>query len=114
MQDYLLMDATNKILGRFCSQVAKKALLGERIVIINAKDAIISGSKRNIHEKYLARLNIHTATNPRRGPFWPRRPDTVMRTAIRKMVPRKKLRGKLAIKRVHIYIGDIPERFKNR
>ncbi len=114
MQEYLLLDARNKILGRFCSQVAKKALLGEKIVIINAKEAIISGSKRNIHEKYLDKLNISTATNPRRGPFWPRRPDTFMRNVIKKMLPTKKIRGKDALKRVHVYIGAIPERFQNR
>ena len=114
MQEFQLLDAKNKILGRFCSQVAKKALLGEHIVIINAKDAIISGTKRNIHEKYLAKLNISTATNPRRGPFWPRRPDTFMRIVIKKMLPRKKFRGKEALKRVNVYIGNIPERFKKR
>ncbi len=114
MLEYQLLDAKNKILGRFCSQVAKKALLGEHLVIINAKDAIISGAKSNIHEKYLARLNISTATNPRRGPFWPRRPDTLMRDIIKKMLPRKKLRGKEALRRVHIYIEDIPERFRHR
>ncbi len=111
---YQLIDATNKILGRFCSQIAKKALLGENIVIINAKDAIISGTKRDIHEKYLAKLNISTATNPRRGPFHERRPDTFMRRIIKQMLPRKKFRGKEALKRVHVYISDIPERFKNR
>ena len=63
MQEYLLLDAKDKILGRFCSQVAKKALLGEQIVIINAKDAIISGTKRSIHEKYLAKLNISKKSN---------------------------------------------------
>ncbi len=114
MIEYQLLDATDQILGRFCSQVAKRALLGERIVIINAKDAIISGNQRNIHEKYLAKLNIHTATNPRRGPFWPRRPDTFMRNVIKKMLPRKKLRGKEALRLVHIYISDIPERFQKR
>ncbi len=114
MQEYLLIDATNKILGRFCSQVAKKALLGEKIVIINAKEAIISGTKRNIHEKYLSKLNISTATNPRRGPFWPRRPDTFMRNIIKKMLPTKKIRGKDALKRVHVYIGAIPHRYQNR
>jgi len=114
MQEYLLIDAKNKILGRFCSQVAKKALLGDQIVIINAKEAIISGTKRNIHEKYLSKLNISTATNPRRGPFWPRRPDTFMRNIIKKMLPTKKIRGKDALKRVHVYIGAIPHRFQNR
>ncbi len=114
MQEYLLIDATNKILGRLCSQIAKKALLGERIVIINAKEAIISGTKRNIHEKYLSKLNISTATNPRRGPFWPRRPDTFMRNVIKKMLPTKKIRGKDALKRVHVYIGAIPHRYQNK
>jgi large subunit ribosomal protein L13 len=114
MQDYLLLDAKDKILGRFCSQVAKKALLGEKVVIINAKDAIISGTKRNIHEKYLNKLKISTATNPKKGPFWPRRPDMFMRNVIKKMLPRKKIRGKDAIKRVHVYIKDIPERFQKR
>jgi large subunit ribosomal protein L13 len=114
MQEYLLIDAKNKILGRLCSQVAKKALLGELIVIINAKEAIISGTKRNIHEKYLSKLNISTATNPKRGPFWPRRPDTFMRNIIKKMLPTKKIRGKDALKRVHVYIGAIPHRFQNR
>ncbi|NHJ19838.1 MAG: 50S ribosomal protein L13 [Candidatus Lokiarchaeota archaeon] len=114
MQEYLLLDAKDKILGRFCSQVAKRALLGQKIVIINAKDAIISGSKRDIHEKYLNKLNISTATNPRRGPFWPRRPDTFMRNIIKKMLPTKKIRGKEALKRVHVYIGAIPERFQKQ
>jgi large subunit ribosomal protein L13 len=112
--EYQLYDATNKILGRFCSILAKKAILGEYIVIINAKDAIISGTKRDIHERHLAKLNISTATNPRRGPFHERRPDTFMRRVIKQMLPRKKLRGKEALKRVHIYISDIPERFKMR
>ncbi|MHA2008887.1 MAG: 50S ribosomal protein L13 [Promethearchaeota archaeon] len=112
--NYQLIDATNKILGRLCSQVAKKALLGEYIVIINAKDAIISGTKKDIHDNYLAKLNISTATNPTRGPFHERRPDTFMRRVIKQMLPRKKFRGKEALKRIHVYISNIPERFKSR
>ena len=114
MPEYTILDATDKILGRFCSQVAKRVLLGEYIVIINAKDAIISGTKSNIHENFLAKLNISTATNPTRGPFWKRRPDTFMRRVIKQMLPRKKLRGKEALRRVHVYISEIPERFKKR
>ncbi|MFX0031747.1 MAG: 50S ribosomal protein L13 [Candidatus Hodarchaeota archaeon] len=114
MQEYLLLDAKDKILGRFCSQVAKKVLLGEKVVIFNAKYAIVSGTKSNIHNKYLDKLNISTATNPTRGPFWPRKPDTFMRKVIKKMLPRKKIRGKDAIKRVHVYVSDIPERFQKR
>ncbi|MFO7794780.1 MAG: 50S ribosomal protein L13 [Promethearchaeati archaeon] len=113
-EDHLLFDATDKILGRFCSQIAKKALLGEHIVIINAKDAIISGNKKDVFENYLAKLNIRTSTNPTRGPFHKRRPDTFMKRVIKQMIPRKTVRGKEAIKRVHVYIGEIPERFKKK
>jgi large subunit ribosomal protein L13 len=114
MTEYLLIDARNKILGRFCSQIAKKALLGHNIVVINAKDAIISGNKEDIHQKYLARLNVKTATNPRRGPFWPRRPDVLMKNVIKKMLPRKIFRGQDAISRVHVYIGEIPARYSSK
>lgn len=114
MIEWELYDATDKILGRFCSQIAKKTLLGERVVIINAQHAIISGNKSNIEEKYLIRLTVRTATNPLRGPFWKRRPDTLMRTTIKRMLPRKHIRGKEALRRVHVYIADIPERFKKR
>ena len=37
-----------------------------------------------------------------------------MRRVIKQMLPRKKLRGKEALRRIHVYISDIPDRFKNR
>ena len=30
------------------------------------------------------------------------------------MLPTKKIRGKEALKRVHVYIGEIPDRFQKR
>lgn len=113
MVEYKLIDVKDKILGRACTQIAKKALLGKYIVVINAKDCVISGKKNQIQKKYLEKLNIHTATNPRRGPFWPRRPDRFFRKIVRGMLPRNR-RGRDAFARVHVYISDIPERFKNR
>jgi large subunit ribosomal protein L13 len=114
MKEFYQIDATNKILGRFCSQIAKRALLGHHIVVTNAKKAIISGTKGNIHDNFLKKLNIRTATNPKKGPFHKRRPDEFMRRVIKQMLPRKKLRGKKALQRVHIYIEDIPERFMKK
>lgn len=109
----LQVDARDKILGRLCSYVAKQALLGKRVVIENAKDAVISGKKRPIYERYLTRQGIHTASNPRRGPFWPHRPDTLLKRTIRGMLP-KNSRGKAALKRVHTFISELPEFMKTR
>jgi len=113
MVEYKLIDVKDKILGRACTQIAKKALLGEYIVVINAKDCVISGEKSVIQNKYLEKLNIHTATNPRRGPFWPRHPDRFFRKVVWGMLPRNR-RGRDALKRIHVYITNIPDRFKNR
>ncbi len=113
MVEYKLIDVKDKILGRACTQIAKKALLGKYIVVINAKDCVISGKKNQIQKKYLEKLNIHTATNPKRGPFWPRRPDRLFRKIVWGMLPRNR-RGRDALARIHVYISNIPERFKNR
>jgi len=113
MIEYKVIDVKDKILGRACTQIAKKALLGESIVVINAKGCVISGKKDQIQKKYLEKLNISTATNPRRGPFWPRRPDRFFRKIVWGMLPRNR-RGRDALTRIHVYITDIPERFKKR
>jgi len=103
-----IVDAKNLILGRFCSQVTKLTLLGEKFVIINAKDAVISGHRNRILELYVHLREIGDNSNPTHGPFHPNRPDTFLRRRIYKMMP-KNARGKEAIKRIHVYISSIPK-----
>lgn len=107
--DWKIIDATDLIMGRMCSQVAKMALLGDHIVIINAKDAVISGRRNQILAKYVhLRKKVRNLSNPRRGPFHHSRPDTFLRQKIRFMLP-KNYRGAEALKRVHVYITSIPK-----
>ncbi len=103
-----VIDATNTVAGRLASKVAKMALLGEKIVIVNCEKAILTGERRFWINKFVEKFNIGT---PQHGPKWPRRPDTILRRMIRGMLP-KNSRGKEALKRVEVYIG-IPEEFKN-
>jgi large subunit ribosomal protein L13 len=111
--NWLVLDATDMIMGRMCSQVAKLALLGEHIVIINAKDAVVSGRRNNILEKYVHLRHIRNLSNPRRGPFHGSRPDTFIRQKIKYMLPSNH-RGKEALKRVHVYILGIPKQKVNK
>ena len=48
----MIIDATNLLVGRLATVVAKKALLGGKIDIVNAEKAIISGPKRLVINKY--------------------------------------------------------------
>ena len=47
-----VIDATDLIVGRLASHVAKKALLGEEFVIINSEKAILTGNKPQILAKF--------------------------------------------------------------
>ncbi|HIE13829.1 TPA: 50S ribosomal protein L13 [Candidatus Bathyarchaeota archaeon] len=105
-----VIDAKNLILGRMASIVAKRVLNGERIIIVNAEKAVISGKRLSILREEKEFLQVG---HPGKGPYHPRRPDQIVKRTIRGMLPRKKPRGKLALKRLRVYIG-VPEELKNR
>ena len=46
-----IIDGKNAILGRMASYVAKEALKGEEVVVVNCEEVIITGNKKDIKEK---------------------------------------------------------------
>ena len=106
----MIVDATGLVLGRLASVTAKRLLAGEEIQIINAEKAIITGSKDNIYDKYLARR--HRGTKER-GPYYPRRPEMIFLRTVRGMLPYKLRRGRDAMSRLRVYIG-VPKELKDK
>jgi large subunit ribosomal protein L13 len=111
MSNKVVIDATNAILGRLSTQVAKRLLQGETIDLINVEKMIISGKPRSVIREYKNRLKKRSLFNPLRGPFHYRRPDRFVRRTIRGMLPYKKPRGKAAYHRLRCHISE-PEEFK--
>lgn len=103
--EYLLIDGKDTIMGRLASIVAKLALLGNHVLVINAKDIVISGHQQSIFDHYIQKKNVKTRTNPHRGPFFYRTPDKLFRRTVRGMVPRKSDRGFQAYKRVRVCVA---------
>lgn len=99
------VDAANQIAGRLSSRVAKLLLSGKRVVVVNAEKALISGSRISVMTQWKKRLELSSRVNPIYGPIHPRRPDNILRRMVRGMVPRKKLKGVSAMKRLRVYIG---------
>ncbi len=98
-----IIDATGLVLGRMATHVAKKALQGEDVHIVNAEKAIIVGSsKRAIQERYTFKREVGTM---RKGPFFPREPHLIVKRTVRGMMPYQKSNGRAAYKRVKAYIG---------
>lgn len=108
-----IVDASNLILGRMASYVAKKALTGNRMVVVNAERAIISGTKERVVARAKQKLKTRTLGNLDKGPTHPRKPDGYVRRVIRGMLPWKKTSGKEAFHRVFVYIGT-PVEYKDR
>ena len=103
-----VVDATNAILGRLASKVAKRLLNGEQIDIINAEKAVLTGNAQNVHLKYKTRFGLHPKGNPHYGPKFSRMPHMIVKTAIRGMLPWKQSKGKVAFKLLKVHIG-VPE-----
>lgn len=103
-----IIDASGLILGRLASRVAKRVLIGEDIVVVNAEKAVITGSKENIVEEFKTRLGTRTLGSQKKAPKHPRRPDTYVGRVVRGMLPWKKPKGKRAYRRLKVYIG-VPE-----
>ena len=100
-----LVNADGLILGRLASKVAKKLLNGEKIIIVNAEKAVISGKKKS---KVAEAKEFLEVGSPRRGPFHYRRPDRILRKTVRGMLPFKQPKGKTALKKLKVFIS-VPE-----
>jgi large subunit ribosomal protein L13 len=110
-QKTVVVDATNCIAGRMCSHVSKLLLQGNRVTVVNAERAMLSGARYKTIELYKEHLEINSVTNPIHGPFHPRRPDTMISKMVRGMVPKRKSSGIEAFKHLRVYIG-VPEEMK--
>jgi large subunit ribosomal protein L13 len=109
----LLLDAKNQILGRFASFVAKRALSGDTVIVLNAEKAVVSGRRGNIVAEAKRRLRTRTLGTQIHAPVHQRRPDMYLRRVVRGMLPWKKARGRSAFHRVRVFVG-VPEEFANK
>ena len=106
----MIVDATDLIVGRLATFVAKQALLGEQVDIVNSEKAVVSGSKKDVLAKYLRKVQMGNIT---KGPFLHRSADRLLRRSIRGMLPYKQSKGADAFKRIMCHIGT-PKKFEGQ
>lgn len=97
-----VIDASGHIVGRLSSFVAKRLLGGEEIHVVNSEKAIITGDMDRIFKEY---QEIRKIGSQRKGPYYPKRPDRILKRTVRGMLPYQKPRGREALKRLRVYIG---------
>jgi large subunit ribosomal protein L13 len=115
-RDWVIVDATGQTLGRLATQIAD-VLRGKRkptytphidtgdfVVVINAEKISVTGNKRadklyHRHSGYPGGLKTRTL-----GEMLERRPEEVIRLAVKGMLPRNRLARK-QITKLKIYAG---------
>src|SRR3989337_1194908 len=92
------IDATGHVVGRLSSVIAKRLLNGEEVVVVNAEKAIVTGRRSVVLAEYRKRRRRGSTTSRMRGigPFYPRKPDMMLRRTISRMVPHQQARGREA------------------
>jgi len=109
-EERLVVNAEGIILGRLCSYVAKRALLGYAVDVVNVEKSIITGKPEIVFARF---KRFRRMGEPFHGPFIGRSAKDLFKRSLRRMVPHKKARGVEALARVKAYKG-LPERYKDQ
>lgn len=104
-----VIDADKHILGRLSTNIAKRILNGEEVIVVNAEKAIITGDRQVIFNKYLEKYHRGKQNT---GPFFPKRADLILKKTVRGMIPYMHPRGREAYRRVRVYVG-IPKELES-
>ena len=108
MEDKIIIDGTHATMGRLSSFVAKQALLGKKIIIVNVNEVVIVGKKEDILSKY--QILVKKGGSSQKGPRIIRTPERILKRVIRGMLPHKQMRGRDALNNIRCY-NEIPAEF---
>jgi len=107
----IVIDGKNVILGRMAAYVAREALKGEEIAIVNCEQIVITGNKQFIKAGLEAKRGRVGSTE--KGPKVSRTSEKIVKRTIRGMLPNYRTgRGRDALKRIKCYVG-VPKEFEN-
>lgn len=117
VRNWQLVDVKGKVLGRVAVEIAHILMgkakpyfvrnldCGDFVVVVNAKDVVITGNKREDksykrHSGYPGGFKSETVRE-----LSERRPEEVVVRAVKGMLPQNKLRATM-LKRLHVYASE--------
>ena len=106
----IIIDGKHAIMGRLASYAAKQSLFGKKVIIVNAGEVIIIGSKQDIATKYIQRFKKGGSSI--KGPKIVRTSERILKRTIRGMLSHKQGRGRDAIRRIKCY-NKVPKEYEH-
>src|SRR3989304_3472387 len=110
MNEPIVIDAKNSILGRIASYAAKQALLGKKVTVVNCNDALLTGRRNMVLEQYSHMRS--RGKGAQKGPILPRVAEKLMKRTIRGMLEYTQKRGEAALDRIMCY-NETPKEFES-
>lgn len=107
----IIIDAQGAVAGRLAGFAAKKALQGNKIIVVNSEKARIIGRKNIVLADYLNRRAL--GKGAQKGPHFPYKPDMILRRMIRGMLPWKRTTGREKYREIKCFIS-IPAEYHNK
>jgi len=108
----IIIDGKGAVFGRLCSFVAKRALEGNEVIVINSENVVITGNKKDIIEKY--RSISQKGGHSLKGPKYPKISYQMLKRGMRGMLPDfRGGQGKLAFKKITCY-DRFPKEFEDK
>jgi large subunit ribosomal protein L13 len=115
-QKWLLVDASDKVLGRLASDIAVILMgkhrpeytphvdTGDFVVVVNAEKVVLTGNKWE-QKQYTWYTGYTGQRSESAAHRLKRKPEMILREAVRRMLPKNKLATKMLAK-LKIYVGD--------
>lgn len=108
----MIINGEGIVLGRLASFVAKQALKGEEVKILNCEKVLISGNKKNIEKEFQEKRSKMGSSL--KGPKHQRSSEKIVKRAIRGMLPdHREGRGRVAFKKIMCY-NKTPKEFEGK
>jgi len=111
MSNEIIIDAQGAVAGRLSGFAAKRALQGNRIIVVNSEKARIIGRKNIILADYIKRRAL--GKGAQKGPHFPYKPDMILRRIIRGMLPWKRTTGREKYREIKCFIS-IPSEYQSK
>lgn len=108
----MIVDGKGLVAGRLASKVAKAAIKGENVTVVNAEQIVMVGNKDSIIAKFKTRTQARVLSNPHYGPKYSRIPSKIFRRSVRGMLPNKNTTAERLLKRIEVF-NAVPKELAN-
>lgn len=108
----IFVDGKGIAMGRLATFVAKEALKGEEVKVLNVDKVIITGNRKTTEKEFEIKRSRFGSSQ--KGPVHHATSEKIVKRAIRGMLPNhREGRGRDAFKRIMCYSG-IPKEFEDK